>query len=350
MAKLGKKLYSDEELMLIKKIPLPLVFYKIYGKDNVRNLHFGRYSVVTKDGEVFEVLYDKGDGSWKIKNLDEDASEVRSGGNAIDWLVHFEKMSFREACIELAGQSVDMNKSNDEGEPKDSDNMARRILQLYGTYDQPDIATDEFKIPAKYPDWRNVSYLLLTKHIPYDVTEYFIRHRMLYEDAIFHNAIFVGYDAEGGISYVYKYASDYEYPLRNSDLDQPFRLTNKVRDSVHFFKTPIELLQYATLLKYCRYEFRLENLVVADSERVCFDFLKEHPDIHKVHMHFASDFDFYKISSVFEVFDHSKENIEAELLAAESKAKITELTVPENAFAGDPQDQDPGDIPDADAQ
>lgn len=57
-----------------------------------------------------------------------------------------------------------------------------------------------FKLPPRNDNMRRVfSYLNFTRRINKEVLYTFVHHKMIYESAKYHNAVFVGYDKDGNL-------------------------------------------------------------------------------------------------------------------------------------------------------
>lgn len=110
----------------------------------------------------------------------------------------------------------------------------------------------EFTPPAANGTMRHVfAYLVQHRRIHREVVSFFARMRLLYEDAVHHNCVFVGLDAQGVMRHAH---------LRGTaSRGKPFRQTVEASDarySFHFaggssslyvFESPVDLLSYITL-------------------------------------------------------------------------------------------------------
>ena len=103
----------------------------------------------------------------------------REGGKAIDFVRRFYNFDFPEAVQMLLGGQ------RDAAPNYFSMNLSKK-------------ATKPFVLPPENNDmWRVYAYLLKQRFIDRDIIHYFTHNKMLYEDAEFHNAIFVGFDENG---------------------------------------------------------------------------------------------------------------------------------------------------------
>lgn len=155
----------------------------------------------------------------------------REGGRAIDFIRRFYNMEFPEAVQMLLG--------NGDGIIAESPSVSH----------QKEIKP--FILPPKNTDMRRVyAYLLKQRFIDRDIIHYFTHNKMLYEDAEFHNAIFVGYDESGIPKHVHKRGtyseSAYKGNLDGSDADYSFHYIG-TSNRLYVFEAPIDMLSFLTL-------------------------------------------------------------------------------------------------------
>ncbi len=108
-----------------------------------------------------------------------------------------------------------------------------------------------FALPPAHSDMRRVyGYLLNRRFIERDVITFFARRKMLYEDAAYHNAVFVGYDEKGVARHVHKRStysdSDFKGNVDSSLPEYSFHWLG-TSDCLYVFEAPIDLLSYLTL-------------------------------------------------------------------------------------------------------
>ena len=108
-----------------------------------------------------------------------------------------------------------------------------------------------FTLPPAHRDMRRVyGYLLNRRFIDRDVITFFARRKMLYEDAQYHNAVFVGYDEKGVARHAHKRStyseSDYKGNVDSSQPEHSFHWLGK-SDRLYVFEAPIDMLSYLTL-------------------------------------------------------------------------------------------------------
>ena len=110
----------------------------------------------------------------------------------------------------------------------------------------------EFSLPEPNKDMRRVfAYLLKNRQIDRDVVSHFAREKLLYEDAKYHNAVFVGLDAEGVPRHAHKRSTNsigkaFRINIEGSDPRHSFHHIG-TNGSLFVFEAPIDLLSYISL-------------------------------------------------------------------------------------------------------
>ena len=149
-----------------------------------------------------------------------------------------------------------------------------------------------FELPPRNDRMSRVfSYLLLTRGVDKDVLFEFIRNRMIYESADFHNAVFVGYDSSGKPRHAHKRgtvaSNSYKGNVAGSQSEFSFHW-HGTSDKIFLFEAPIDMLSYISMHK----ENWKEHSYVAScsvSDRVLFQCLKDNPNIKNVFLCFDND-------------------------------------------------------------
>ncbi|WP_417150614.1 DUF3991 domain-containing protein [Ruminococcus sp.] len=223
---------------------------------------------VKKSGSEYEWL----DGSQKVTirgHLWYHQYEQK-GGDAVDFVRRFYNKDYAEAVEMLlnngGGQIVNLQTTEREQKP--------------------------FILPPRNDRMSRVfSYLLLTRGIDKDVLFEFVRNRMIYESADFHNAAFVGYDSNGKPRHAHKRGTVTNNPYKgNAAGSQPeFSFHwHGTSDKIYLFEAPIDMLSYISMHK----ENWKEHSYAAScsvSDRVLFQCLKDNPNIKNVFLCFDND-------------------------------------------------------------
>ena len=109
-----------------------------------------------------------------------------------------------------------------------------------------------FALPPAHNDMRRVfAYLVKHRGIDRDVVAHFAREKLLYEDAKYHNAVFVGTDEDGVARHAHKrsvnsFGKAFRINVESSDPRYSFHHIG-TDGSLYVFEAPIDMLSYITL-------------------------------------------------------------------------------------------------------
>ena len=112
-----------------------------------------------------------------------------------------------------------------------------------------------FALPPANKDMRRVfAYLIKHRSIARDVVAHFAKAGLLYEDAEYHNAVFVGTDTDGVPRHAHKrsansYGKAFRLNVEGSDPRYSFHYVGTDR-SLYVFEAPIDMLSFITLYPY----------------------------------------------------------------------------------------------------
>jgi len=208
------------------------------------------------------------------------------GHSALDYLIKVKEYDFTSAVETLVGISVSFSPPSIIHEK-----VAPKILTL----------------PPKYVNNKRVINYLSKRGIDRQLILDCIKRGIIYESADYHNAIFVGQDAQG----VAKYAAcrsitgrDFKGDASGSDKRYSFCLVadDHSCQSVHLFESAIDLLSYATYLKLRGIDYKAENLLSlsgvyqpskdapkSEIPIALYTYLKENPQIKIIILHLDND-------------------------------------------------------------
>lgn len=212
-------------------------------------------------------------------------SQRIGGCNALDYLVKVKGCSFVEAVETLMGKAAVMPsvtvKPKQKTEPK--------ILLL----------------PDKSASTDRITEYLFGRGIDYEIITHCIQKGLIFESLPYHNAVFVGRDEKGTPRYAAYRATNKSRLMGDasgSDKHYSFRLEGSNNSEVHLYECAIDALSYATLMKMNGDDWRKENLVslagvYAPREKIeeskvpaaVEGFLKSHPEIKRIVLHFDND-------------------------------------------------------------
>lgn len=194
----------------------------------------------------------------------------QKGGDAIDFIRKFYNKDYAEAVQMLlsnyGGQIVNLQTTEREQKP--------------------------FILPPRNDRMSRVfSYLLLTRGIDKDVLFEFVRKKMIYESADYHNAVFVGYDSNGKPRHAHKRgtvtSNPYKENVAGSQPEFSFHW-HGTSDKMFLFEAPIDMLSYISMHKK-NWQEHSYAASCSVSDRVLFQCLKDNPNIKNVFLCFDND-------------------------------------------------------------
>ena len=223
---------------------------------------------IKKSGSEYEWL----DGSQKVtirRNLWYHQYEQK-GGDAVDFVRRFYNKDYAEAVVMLlnncGGQIITSPPVERERKP--------------------------FKLPPRNEKMNRLfAYLLLTRRIDKDVLYEFVRRKMIYESADFHNAVFVGYDLSGKPRHAHKRgtvtSNPYKGSVAGSQPEFSFHF-NGTSEKIFLFEAPIDMLSFISMHKE---DWKSHSYAASCSvsDRVLFQCLKDNPNLKDVFLCFDND-------------------------------------------------------------
>ena len=112
-----------------------------------------------------------------------------------------------------------------------------------------DVAPKPFVLPAANRDMRRTfAYLVKHRNLDRDIVAHFAKAKLLFEDAKYHNAVFVGVDGEGIPRHAHKrstnsYGEAFRINIEGSDPRHSFHHIGK-DGSLYVFEAPIDMLSF----------------------------------------------------------------------------------------------------------
>ena len=118
--------------------------------------------------------------------------------------------------------------------------------------EQKQVPTKPFQLPEANNNMRRVyGYLMKQRHIDKDVISYFARAGLLYEDAKYHNCVFVGKDESGTARHAHKRSTNSfgeAFRINTEGCDPKYSFHHIGSDGcLYVFEAPIDLLSFITL-------------------------------------------------------------------------------------------------------
>ena len=224
--------------------------------------------------------------------------KVMKSGSEYEWLDGSQKVTIRghlwyHQYEQKGGDAIDFvrrfyNKDYAEAGEMLLNNCGGQIIT------SPPIEKERkpFELPPRNDRMSRVfSYLLLTRGIDKDVLFEFVRKKMIYESADYHNAIFVGYDSNGKPRHAHKRgtvtSNSYKGNVAGSQTEYSFHF-NGTSDKILLFEAPIDMLSFISMHKdnWKNHSYAASCSV---SDRVLFQCLKDNPNIKNVYLCFDND-------------------------------------------------------------
>ena len=134
---------------------------------------------------------------------------------------------------------------------KDLRNKDRGVIYEFEFYDGEQTMQEDTNMDRKMVNFIKEQYLIKHRSIARDVVAHFAKAGLLYEDAEYHNAVFVGTDAEGIPRHAHKrsansYGKAFRLNVEGSDPRYSFHYIGTDR-SLYVFEAPIDMLSFITL-------------------------------------------------------------------------------------------------------
>ena len=227
--------YSRKEKYIKTKEVITISTYIHFTKEqreqarrtDLANFLIGQGEKVRKSGSEYEWL----DGSQKVTirgHLWYHQYEQK-GGDAVDFVRRFYNKDYAEA--------VEMLLNNCGGQI-----IASPLIEK---------EHKPFELPPRNDRMsRAFSYLLLTREIDKDVLIEFVKKKMIYESAYYHNVVFVGYDLNGIPRHAHKRGTvtnnPYKGNVAGSQPEYSFHF-NGTSEKLFLFEAPIDMLSYISM-------------------------------------------------------------------------------------------------------
>lgn len=150
-----------------------------------------------------------------------------------------------------------------------------------------------FMLPEANHDMRRVyAYLTKTRCLDREVVSAFARAKMLYEDAKYHNAVFVGFDKEGVARHAHKrgtYTQGEPFKGNVDGCDPRYSFHHTGRsDTVYVFEAPIDMLSFLSLYQQDWQRHSYVSLCGV-AEHALLQLLEENPQVKKISLCLDND-------------------------------------------------------------
>lgn len=215
---------TKEEIERARQLDL-LTFLQRYDPNNL--VHIGGGAYKTRSHDSLKIS----NGKWCWWSHD------KIGGiNALEYLIKVENKTFTEA-VQLVNQQCGihvLNRNFSAPKPTPKEKVA-------------------FELPVRAPNNKRVTAYLLSRGIDMEILDCCFQNGRIYEEAQYHNAVFVGYDGATP-----RYATlrgtltgnRFMREVEGSDKEYSFSITPEVAGTaLHVFECAIDALSYLTQLK-----------------------------------------------------------------------------------------------------
>ena len=153
----------------------------------------------------------------------------------------------------------------------------------------------EMQLPEKNPYGykRAYGYLIKKRGLSADVINYFVRNKLLYEDAEHHNIVFCGYDKDKNIKFATKRGTcdidgkRYRGDVAGNDKNYGVNIVNKNSDTVNVFEACIDMMSYCDLFFDTDKTNKLALSMLSDAPLETF--IKENPQIKNINLWLDND-------------------------------------------------------------
>ncbi len=263
-----------EQIKELQKIDL-LTYLQNYEPNEL--IHEGGNNYCTRTHDSLKIS--NGLWNWFSKGI--------GGKNAIDYLIKVKNYTFMEAIQILSENKININSfsvSNSEKQKK-----------------------NDIEIPKKARIFNIAKDYLINRGIAEDIIDECYKNNLIYQEENTNNVVFVGYDECNNIRYAGCRGTSEKRFMKDangSDKRYSFRLlANATNNTIHVFESCIDLLSYATILKYKGIDYRNENLIALAGvyqPAKCIEnskipiaiekYLKEHEYTRNIVLHFDRDF------------------------------------------------------------
>lgn len=221
---------SPEQIAKAREIDL-LTYLRLYEPQEL--VHFGGNTYCTREHDSLKIS--NGKWYWFSRGI--------GGASALDYLVKVKDVPFVQAVAQLSGQSA----------------MVPSATKAKAEVKKPKVLL----LPLASRCATHAVTYLASRGIDYEIINYCIQTKRLYESYPHHNVVFVGLDRYSNPRYANLRGvhSDFKGEANGSDKRFSFSIPAPGSDTVHLFESAIDLLSYATMLKLAGQDWRQDHLL-----------------------------------------------------------------------------------------
>lgn len=220
-----------------------------------------------------EYIWDSPSGKVSICGSEWYSQYELVGGGAINFVQKFFGLTYPDAVRSLLGSTAGSELVRDAKEIKKEEKKS-------------------FELPTKHTDMRRVyGYLMRERFIDREVINRFVKDGLIYEDANYHNAVFVGKNRDGIPVHAHKRAtsskSDYKGNIESSMAEYSFHY-NGSSEYLFVFEAPIDMLAYISMHKQ-GWENHSYVALCSTADRAALQMLKDNSYLKTVYLCLDND-------------------------------------------------------------
>lgn len=259
---------TPEQIEKAKQMDL-LTYLQSYEPGNLKKISHDTWC--TKEHDSLKIS--NGKWHWFSRHI--------GGKTALDYLIKVKGISFVKAVEIITGYAA--------------------VLPPVFSKNEKSIEPKELELPKYNTDICEVRRYLKSRGISDTVIDFCHENRMLYEDAKYHNCVFLGYDGNTPkYGAVRSTVSDFKRDLTGSDKRFSFFIPSESEtQTVHLFESAIDLLSYASLEIKVKRNWRSDDLLSLagvyqtdkkqDIPLALRTYLERHTGTKAVYLHLDSD-------------------------------------------------------------
>lgn len=220
-----------------------------------------------------EYVWEAPSGKVSINGSEWYSQYEQVGGGAVNFVQKFFGLSYPDAVRSLLGSETGVT--------------------LVGEKKAPQIKEKKpFVLPKKHTDLRRVyGYLMRERMIDRDVINRFVQDGLIYEDAEYHNAVFIGKNLDGVPVHAHKRAtsakSDFKGNIESSIAEYSFHY-NGTSEYLFVFEAPIDMLAYISMHKQ-GWEQHSYVALCSTADRATIQMLKDNPHLKTIYLCLDND-------------------------------------------------------------
>ena len=220
-----------------------------------------------------EYVWDSPSGKVSIHGSEWYSQYEQVGGGAINFVRKYFGLSYPDAVQTLLGSNSSIAVVREHKEQKREERKP-------------------FELPKKNADMRRVyGYLMRERLIDREVINRFVRDGLIYEDAEYHNAVFVGKDTNGVPVHAQKRAtasnSSFKGNLTGSTAEYSFHF-NGTSEYLFVFEAPIDMLAYISMHQQ-GWDNHSYVALCSTADRAALQMLKDNPSLKTVYLCLDND-------------------------------------------------------------